>query len=59
MGDAENMTKCLYSMLSQRVVSVVVLYRWVAAKRILMFVLLFFFFFFESINVRLKAYCPM
>jgi hypothetical protein len=40
MGDAENMTKCLYSMLSQRVVSVVVLYRWVAAKRILMFVLL-------------------
>lgn len=32
-ADAENVTKCLLSMLSQRVVSVVVLYRWVAAKR--------------------------
>ena len=36
-GDAENVTKCLLSMLSQRVVSVVVLYRWVAARRVLMF----------------------
>lgn len=41
-ADAENVTKCLLSMLSQRVVSLVVIYRWVATKRVLVFVLLLF-----------------
>jgi hypothetical protein len=40
-ADAENVTKCVLSMLSQRVVSVVVFYCWVAAKQVLVFVLLF------------------